>query len=159
MNWNKQFEATIILLRWSAICLPWKSIYLPIYWYVFIFQLFRKNLEELDDTPVLKILFGRWEIWKVLRPTALCSNVDTFIVKSAIEHLVKTGPQVCISRVWRWFMAACPSNNKKRQNWPARHSALLSWAAQLCPIYLVAGWPAELSSFKERPHVASRAVR
>ena len=90
---------------------------------------------------------------------ALYSNVDTFIVKSAIEHLVKTGPQVCISRVWRWFMAACPSNNKKRQNWPARHSALLSWAAQLCPIYLVAGWPAELSSFKERPHVASRAVR
>jgi hypothetical protein len=39
-------------------------------YYVFIFQFFRKNLEELDDTPVLQILFGRWEIWKVLRPPA-----------------------------------------------------------------------------------------
>ena len=67
---------------------------------------FRKNLEELDDTPVLQILFGRWEIWKVLRPPlqpwpSAAMLVDTFIVKSAIEHLVKTGPQVCISRVWR----------------------------------------------------------
>ena len=35
---NKQFKATIILLRWSAICLFWKSIYLPIHWFEFCFS-------------------------------------------------------------------------------------------------------------------------